>query len=517
MKINFLAKKPLELKYLAISQNHNFAKNEKFFSNGYQSWTTSREYGFGDEQKGLLGISKLKIANKFASPCGDYNFTEYGKNLFHGFSYEYLKVDNNFELIGSLSDRTGYTIFYADYQYNKFKIVKDVQGFVLTEKCCLFDLQSFSGSYEEVFDAYFQAMQISKPKIDHLAGYTSWYNYYQKIDENIINRDLSAMIDVAKEKATIFQIDDGYESKVGDWLNVDSKKFPNGLLTITQKIHKHGMNAGLWLAPFSAQRNSVIAKQHKDWLLKDENGKLLWGGIAWGGFYVLDFYNKEARNYIKRCFDTVFDVWNFDMVKLDFLYSACILPRNNKTRGQIMYEAMDFLRECCKDKLILGCGVPLAPSFGVVDACRISSDVENSFKDKYYAKITNQEVVSTKNAMNNTVFRRHLNGRAFVNDPDVFFMREDGPVVPKFSWRQKYLLARINHLFGDVLFVSDNVGNYGEKQKEILLETFEKFDGKIMSCKYSSQNEIEIAFEEHGSRQVLRFNTLTGDFSLKKW
>jgi alpha-galactosidase len=51
--------------------------------------------------------------------------------------------------------------------------------------------------------------------------------------------------------------------------------------------------------------------------------------------------------------------WGYHMVKLDFLYSVCLIPTKTKTRGQIMTEAMKFLRECVGDKLILGCGVPL--------------------------------------------------------------------------------------------------------------------------------------------------------------
>ena len=75
------------------------------------------------------------------------------------------------------------------------------------------------------------------------------------------------------------------------------------------------------------------------------------------------------------------------MVKLDFLYSEAMQPRNGKSRGQIMCEAMDFLRECVgEEKLILGCGVPLGPSFGVVDACRISCDVDLKYLPKYYNK-----------------------------------------------------------------------------------------------------------------------------------
>lgn len=41
-----------------------------------------------------------------------------------------------------------------------------------------------------------------------------------------------------------------------------------------------------------------------------------------------------------------------------------------------MWEAMDLMRDLVgPDKLILGCGVPLACAFRKVDYCRIGSDV----------------------------------------------------------------------------------------------------------------------------------------------
>ncbi|HPD02910.1 MAG TPA: alpha-galactosidase, partial [Clostridia bacterium] len=234
-------------------------------------------------------------------------------------------------------------------------------------------------------------------------------------------------------------------------------------------------------------------------------------GIAWGGFYALDFYIPECAAYIKSCFDKVFDEWGFDMVKLDFLYGACMVPRNNKTRGQIMYEAVDFLRECCRDKLILGCGVPMAPAFGKFELCRISCDAELSFKEKFYAKITNQEIISTKNAMNNTIFRRHLDGRAFVNDPDVFFLRDENA---KYSWTQKEILAKINNMFGNILFVSDDIGTYDDKKLQLLLKTYKKSDAQIISAEYLNNNIIQIVFKQ-GDTKKLIFNTLTGEYSEK--
>ena len=109
------------------------------------------------------------------------------------------------------------------------------------------------------------------------------------------------------------------------------------------------------------------------------------------------------------------------MVKLDFLYAACILPIHNKTRGEIMCDAMDLIRECCGDKLVLGCGVPLMPAFGKVDFCRIGADAGLDWRRHLYI---NREAVSTCHTVNNSIFRRHLDGRAFMNDPDVFLLRE---------------------------------------------------------------------------------------------
>lgn len=519
LKVSIIpAVKGIKLISVALSYAHDFGANEKFFVNGYQSWTTSSEFGKDDKQKGLdFPCNVIPLAKTFAASSGDYGFTRYGgKGYFHSFTYSYLRNGDKFTFVGSLSERMGYTIIYSDMKKGLLTIEKDVEGLTIDKEYLLYDVVAFEGDYDDVFDKYFAAMKIQKPRVPHLAGYTSWYNYFQKINEDIILRDLEGITAVDNKDVNIFQIDDGTETMVGDWHDIDPVKFPNGLKPIVEKIHEKKLRAGLWLAPFSAQFKAKVVAEHPEWLVKKNNGKDLIGGFAWNGFYVLDFYIPEVREYIKGCFDEVFDDWGFDMVKLDFLYSICIQPRNNKTRGTIMCEAMDFLRECCKDKLILGCGVPLGPCFGIVDACRISCDVELSFKDKYYVGITNQEVISARRAMNNTIFRRHLNGKAFINDPDVFFLREDGANKAKFSWDQKLLLAKVNHMFGDVLFVSDNVGAYNEKQVEALKETLKKFGGKVLRCGYLDKNTIEIVWQEEKQTYTLVYDIWNGVNSVSK-
>lgn len=515
VKLTLIPSRPITLISASLEFWHEYEKNEKFFVNGYQSWTTSGEMSAEDIYRGTTPLAGVtKYTKDMAITSGDYAFTRYEPRpgFFHSFTYTYLRRGDEFELFGSLSERNGYTVFYSDMEKHIFSVEKDVEGLTISEPYEMFDIVRVVGGYDEVFDKYFAAMNLpAKKRIDRLTGYTSWYNYFQKIDENIILRDLKGL-SRARESVNIFQIDDGYEPFVGDWLDYNGKDFPNGMKTIADAVHREGYLAGIWLAPFNVQRGkSRILKEHPDWLIRNPDGKPQLGCVAWGGAYTLDIYNPEVREHLKKVFDTVLNDWGYDMVKLDFLYSQCRTPRNNKTRGTIMCEAMDFLRECVGDKLILGCGVPLGPAFGVVDACRISCDVDLSYGGKFYNSMSiNNELPSAQNAINNSMFRRHLNGRAFLNDPDVFFLRDRNLT---FTWEQKLLLAKINNLFGRVLFVSDDAGEYSEAELEVLKETFRESDAKILDVKCvgaRADGNYEIKFIENGEEKLLYFNLFTG-------
>ena len=516
IKCTLHPKAKLELIEFNLAAVKKFGHNELFFANGFQSWTTTREYSAKDTVNGCIPLASIsKFTRELAGISGDYSFTSYGtQGCFHSHTYTYFRNGEELEFFGSLNEKCGYTVFDADIPQNCFKIIKDVEGLTVDSDCEIFNIICLNGKYDDVFDKYFGAMNLKEPKIKHLSGYTSWYNYFQKIDEKIILRDLDGL-DRAKDEVSIFQIDDGYESFVGDWLTPDNKKFPNGMKPIADKIHQKGYLAGIWIAPFSAQRVSKIAKEHPDWLIKDNaSGKPIIGCAGWGGAYTLDIYNKEVREYIRNFFSVILNDWGFDMVKLDFLYSEAMQPRNGKSRGMIMCEAMEFLRECVgEDKLILGCGVPLGPSFGIVDACRISCDVDLKYTGKYYNKLgINREIPSAQNAINNSIFRRHLNGRVFCNDPDVFFLRKNNLT---FSHEQKLLLAKINNMCGDVLFVSDNAGDYSSDDIELVKKFFKQNESKILFAEYVTDSDLFVRYAENGKEKTLRFNIKTGKSNIK--
>lgn len=494
----------IEIVDLTIINKYKYTANSKIFVNGYQSWTDSREY-FVDE--------KMKSIAKFATPMvkkykfdkyGDYTFKNYSRKNgeFHGYTYSYVREEDDYILIGSLTERQGFTIIEHYINDNSFIIRKECQGLNISSKYEAFNMIIAKGNEDEVFDNYFELMNVKKITHKPMNGWTSWYNYYQNINEEIIVKNLDNMKNL-KKNIDIFQIDDGYQTAVGDWLSIDEQKFPNGMKSLADKIKQDGYKAGIWLAPFACETNSEIYRNKKDWILKDEAGELVTAGSNWSGFYALDFYNEDVRNYIKNVFSVILDDWGYDMVKLDFLYSVCLIPINNKTRGQIMTEAMEFLRECVGDKLILGCGVPLGPSFGLVDYCRIGCDVSLDWDDKPYMRLFHRERVSTYNAIRNSIGRKHLDGRAFLNDPDVFLLRDDNITLTDV---QKQTLSVVNNIFGSLIFTSDDISKYNDAKHELFDAIMTIEDRKIIKVKEGKNGLIKVYYKQKNNKYLALIN-----------
>lgn len=504
LKLTLCPKSEMEILSLSLTFSYCYTKYDRIFVNGYQSWTDSREYHPDEMMSVVHKLVRKKIMNSPSSMGSDMHFVpaETHNGTFHGYSYSYIRNGINIDLIGSVSERSGYTIIFFDTNKNTVTVKKDLEGVTFNRSAELLDLVWIKDEYDTAFDKYFAYMQIPPIPKKLCSGYTTWYNYYTGVTEAIVRRDLNALIKMPR-KVDVFQIDDGYQNAVGDWL-ITNEKFPSGMKACADAIHEKGLLAGLWIAPFAAVPSSKLFKEHTDWFVKDDYCQPMCVGHNWGGFYALDIYNDDVRAYIRHFFDVVLNEWGYDMVKLDFLYACCVKPIHNKTRGQIMCDAMDFIRECVGDKLILGCGVPLAPAFGKVDFCRIGADMNLDWKRNRY---TTREDVSTPNAIYNTVFRRHLDGRAFLNDPDVFLLRDNNMFM---SFKKRQLIAKINHIFGNLLFTSDNVDRYNSKKIKAFTEAISKDKEKFISAEMTKKRDLTVVYEEAGQRYTLCFNVENG-------
>lgn len=489
-------KSEIEIVKLSATFEYEFRDEHRIFLNGYQSWTDSYEHTIDDTEHGIDHVP-APVNEKYAfSAYGDYGFTKYvrRKGRLHGFSYGYIRDGyGRFDLIGSVNESSGFTIIKTDTAGNTITVEKDCSGLFVSEGYDGLAVYMGSGSENEVFDRYFELMSIPPTSEKPIFGYTSWYRHYQDISERVLLEDLEG-IKTSGFKADVFQIDDGYQTAVGDWLSIDMSKFPDGLRPVTDKVIEEGLTPGLWLAPFVCEEKSRLFEYHKEWLLRDENGELVRAGCNWSNQYALDIYNEGFRSYLRDVFQIVTEEWGIRLLKLDFLYAACILPRRGKTRGRVMADGMELLREISCGAKILGCGVPMASAFGAVDYCRIGTDVTPEWDGQDYMKLFHRERPSTKYSILNSVFRRQLGGRAFVNDPDVFMLRDTDNSM---TARQRRTLAEINSMCGGVLFCSDNMGEYGEEQQEMFYELMLLHGAKVLSAELCG-NRLMISAEKDG-------------------
>ena len=507
--VKLFAKEDIEVRGYRESSHDFFEKVEKekkdkkgdlWFMNGYQSWTDTKEFYISEREKNVSRLPKFLI-NSFAfDRYGDALFYSYSKKYLHGYDLFYVKGSIN-GFAASLNSDNAFLIFTLDRESGEVAISSDLSGLTLQagEEYTVCDY-IYAGSFDEgqlLFDLCFPKKQPEK-----IFGYTSWYNYYQDISEQVILRDLSAL----DSRFNLFQIDDGYETFVGDWLDVDPAKFPSGLSPIVDKIHEKGLMAGLWLAPLVAEEKSRLFKEKPDFFKKDENGQPVKCGANWSGFYALDLEKHEVRDYIAGCLRQ-YSAMGFDFFKLDFLYAASLPSYKGKTRARAAAEAYAFLRECLPGKLILGCGATLSSAVGKFDYMRIGPDVSLKFDDVWYMRFMHRERVSTKVTLQNTVYRSILNCRYFGNDPDVFLLRDNNLSL---SPEQKRALITINALFGSVMMTSDNIAEYDDGKKALLADSLGLFKNAEAVGYGRDKNIISITCRCGDDAKILKYDTKKG-------
>jgi len=493
----------IELRQISLEMPIELGEEDRIFVNGFQSWTESREFAQHEKISCLAWPARLLLW-----PYGDYSLYRYpGKpGRFHGWTYSYIGQGGSIELFASLSERDGYTLFEYDCPQKTLRISRDCSGLRIKEPYSGLDFVCLSGAPDDVFDAYFRAyydVQGLTPTIaPPLTGWTSWNNHSTGVSMEVVEKNLESFTN-AGAPIDLLQVDNGWQAAVGDWTEAKSK-FPDGMAAVVRAVKSMpgSTKAGIWLAPFVCEKKSEVFRNHRDWVLKDKRGKLVRAGLNsnWSGFfYALDFQNEGLKEHLRSVFKTIFTEWGFDFVKLDFLYAAALKPTHEKTHGQLMVEAMEFLREVCGDKLILGSGVPLGPAFGLVDYCRVGSDVGLQWEDNALRFAGYRERMSAQNSLLSVIGRRHLNGRAFVNDPDVFILRTSNQSMTQ---DQRMTLFRINLALGGVLLTSDDPAEYDESELSAYLSVFPFAEKKVKGI------------EMHGNTYLLRLSSEDGDSAL---
>ena len=493
-----------DITLISYKQSSHWAMNanDTKFWNGYQSWTDTREIKGNFVERDVRNIFGPALKFWKFDRYGDSHIYDYSKNKLHGYDFFYAFGDGC-RISYSLNAENAFLIYSYNKEKNSLVLYSDVEGKSLKkgESFQVLKYKTFTTIYEakKAFEEDFPKKDLAK-----IFGYTSWYNYYQNISEDIILRDLEGL----DERFNLFQIDDGYETFVGDWLEVDGNKFPNGLEPILEAIKKKGYRAGIWLAPLVAERKSRLFIEHPEYFKKDEDGSYCSCGSNWSGFYALDLENEEVWKYIEKCL-TYYKDMGFSFFKLDFLYAASRAEYKGKTRAEMASYAYKRLRNILGDSIILGCGATIGQAANVFDYLRIGPDISLSFDDVWYMRKMHRERISTKVTLQNTIFRHFMNKRLFGNDPDVFLLRDDNI---KLSKAQKEAIIIIDAIYGQLLMNSDNLSEYDEEKKELLNRALDIFYHAQDRSHKVDGDIIEITYKLNGRAEKFLYSTSKGVF-----
>lgn len=253
-------------------------------------------------------------------------------------------------------------------------------------------------------------------------GWCSWYYFYGENSSADVLANVEG-IDQERLPLEVILIDDGYEAAIGDWLIPDGEKFPEGMGWLAQRIRAAGHVPALWVAPFAASSQSRLYAEHPDWVIRDEGGQPL---LAWQHFgediYALDLTHPAVQEWLRSLFRTLSDEWGYELFKLDFLYAGALAGGRHDpqvTRAQALRRGLEIIREAVGQKILLGCGAPLGPCVGLVDAMRIGPDVAINWRPFW----PDLSAAASENALRNVVARAFLHGRLWANDPDCVLVR----------------------------------------------------------------------------------------------
>jgi len=361
-------------------------------------------------------------------------------------------------------------------------------------------------------------------------GWCSWYHAFESVSERLMMNNLSW---IEKNRSRIplqvVQLDDGYESQVGDWFSW-KETFPNGIQSISKAIHEANFIPGIWIAPFIAKRLSKIAHEKPEWILRNQLGLAVNVGFLWNSFpYALDVTHPGVIEHVQNLITRYIQEMGFDYLKLDFLYAGALRGKRHNpslTRAQGFFQVLQRIRDVAGPKIeILGCGCPLGSGISIFDRMRIGPDVAPTWKPSFKgieAFISEEKgMPATKNSILTTINRMPMHQRWWINDPDCLLIRSKDTQL---SEAEVQTLASVIAMSGGAMIVSDDLPTLDEERVDWLARllpplpkaafALDWFDTTYPSrLKMDLEGEVGswtliaiINWEDHPADVVLHFN-----------
>ncbi|MFP4375608.1 MAG: glycoside hydrolase family 36 protein [Spirochaetales bacterium] len=452
-----------------------------FFRNGYQSWSTTRSYRRRDRPLRpwlqLVSRASSNLANLPSNIPGVLSSEMYTVITNRGTDEAFLvgqgpPFDQFFYLKLNLYEHSRReSHFEFKYDFGRKMVMPG-------ERVELGAIHIATGRTHQLIHRYFlEVRNRARARVprENVHGWCSWYYYYTRITPAIIMKNIDALKRARDEKGAridFVQIDDGYQRAVGDWLSL-TPEFEGQMRRLSDTIREAGFKPGLWVAPFVATRRSELLTIHPEYALRDERGRASTAGFnpLWPGgyYYGLDITNPRCNEYIRRVIRTIVGEWGFPYLKCDFLFAACLRGGThhdlNLSRAEVLKEAMQLVREEAEaatreEVFLVGCGMPLTPGIGSVDAMRVGPDTGGYWTRRRMKLLRTGAMMGARNSIRNSVVRGAMHRALWLNDPDCLMLRTEGT---RLSPEQRRTQINAIALTGGMLLYSDDFSKLSDE------------------------------------------------------
>jgi alpha-galactosidase len=429
------------------------AAPREFLLNNWQSW------GPMERVTPATRFPELEALVRGRSP---HHFSPLPEELLRGPVSDYLAAWDG-GLAGFLTSRIGHPFFtveggdlvgWIDYFEAKFDNPVAIEPLAVLS----------GGAVEGLLERYGRLVKRAhRVRINpwNPVGWCSWYHYFGRLGwPDVLENLESAAGDRRSFPFDVFQVDDGYETDVGDWLA--AKPGYPGLGGMAGAINGRGFRAGIWAAPFSASETSRLFADHPGWMVS-EGGRPKPCYRGWGTtIYALDTTNPEVKEWLEATFRALRRA-GFSYLKIDFLFAGAMAGARRKsvTPIQAYREGLRVIRRAAGRDFVLGCGAPLLPSVGLVDGMRIGEDTAPYWK----TKPSGFQGPNAYFALKNALMRQFMHRAFWLNDPDCLLLRDREIELTR---NERELYALTAGALDNMIIDSDRLSLLGPAEKGLL-------------------------------------------------
>jgi alpha-galactosidase len=199
------------------------------------------------------------------------------------------------------------------------------------------------------------------------------------------------------------QVDGGFCIHLSEW-TLPKPGFQPGIKALSENLRTMGLKFGLWFAPYIQNINTSVAKNHPEWLLKDDEGQpVILGNSNVGQSCLIDYTVPGTEEWLREHLRLFVDEWQVKWIKLDgpnyALYRQGRLNNRSLTISEMLNRTFEIIREEAGSEVLIEGEGMMGLALGKVELHRVQTDnhpkwyANNCSASEYAPKVYGKELI----------------------------------------------------------------------------------------------------------------------------